>query len=188
MTPRAISTYSYIRYPPVGAVLRSRVDMVADLLEDRSGQQITVEVQAVEYREPTGERGPLTVMANDKAGDTIRIAYFHRGIQAVRGEMPVGQWRRVSGRLTFYLGQPSISNPARAVSRGAAAGLGGSDPIYTLTRRACTSKPVQTSSVARSRAIGRNWRDSPNGAPLDSSGRRSWKRSRPCTIPKRPTR
>src|SRR3546814_2480024 len=65
-------------------------------------QTIIVELTAQDYRPGRSPRAPFGVEAFDSAGDHVRLVYFGRTSGLARKLFPLGEKRRVAGRLDFY--------------------------------------------------------------------------------------
>jgi ATP-dependent DNA helicase RecG len=142
-------------YAPVTAILRSKVDRISTLTEDREGAQVTIEVEPVDYIPAQTEGSPWVVKCRDFAGDAIRIGFFNTSPQVVRNRLKLGQLYHVSGRLSIFREDPAINNPARIVARGAVAGLPGSESVYMLTQGLTT----KACSKAILRVLEACWRE-----------------------------
>src|SRR3546814_6804553 len=84
----------------------------ADLLDQaQAGQTIIVDVTAQDYRSGRSPRAPFGVEAVDRAGDHVRLVYFGRTSGLARKLFPLGEARRVSGRLDLYGDMRQIVHP-----------------------------------------------------------------------------
>src|SRR3546814_6110635 len=81
----------------------------SDLLDQaQAGQTIIVVVTAQDYRSGRSPRAPFGVEAVDRAGDHVRLVYFGRTSGLARKLFPLGEARRVSGRLDLYGDRKSV--------------------------------------------------------------------------------
>src|SRR3546814_20943157 len=96
-------------------------------------QTIIVELTAQDYRPGRSPRAPFGVEAFDSAGDHVRLVYFGRTSGLARKLFPLGEKRRVSGRLDFYGEMRQIVHPDQVVEPGDETGIAEHEPGYPLT-------------------------------------------------------
>ena len=80
------------------------VDRVArtELMQDDVGRTVSIVVTPSEYRLSRSPRGPSRVLATDTHGNTISLTYFGGSSGYVKKLLPLGEPRRISGRLDQY--------------------------------------------------------------------------------------
>jgi ATP-dependent DNA helicase RecG len=84
---------------PTGLISRKAV---ARLDEAQPGEQIIITLTAQDYRPGRSPRAPFGVDAFDAAGDHIRLSFFGRTAGLAKKLFPLGEPRRVTGRLDSY--------------------------------------------------------------------------------------
>ena len=151
---------------PTGLISRFPVER---LDQAQAGQTIIVELTAQDYRPGRSPRAPFGVEAFDDAGDHVRLVYFGRTSGLARKLFPLGEKRRVSGRLDFYGEMRQIVHPDQVVEPGDEAGIAEHEPVYPLTEGLTNARLSQLGQVALERRPElAEWID----APLLAS--RSW--------------
>ena len=100
---------------PTGLISRFPVER---LDQAQAGQTIIVELTAQDYRPGRSPRAPFGVEAFDDAGDHVRLVYFGRTSGLARKLFPLGEKRRVSGRLDLYGDMRQIVHPDHIAERG----------------------------------------------------------------------
>ena len=80
------------------------VDRVArtELMQDDVGRTVSIVVTPSEYRLSRSPRGPSRVLATDTHGNAISLTYFGGSSGYVKKLLPLGEPRRISGRLDQY--------------------------------------------------------------------------------------
>jgi ATP-dependent DNA helicase RecG len=88
------------------------IDRVArdELMAADAGRVITITLTPREYRSSTG-RGPTRVMATDAHGNSVSLVYFGGHPGWAKKLLPIGEARRVSGRLDQYGDALQIVHP-----------------------------------------------------------------------------
>ena len=105
---------------------------VADLDEAQVGDHIVVALTATEVRSTAG-RGPLRVLASDRAGNICALAWFGRNSGWARKQLPLGETRWVAGRLDQYGQMLQIVHPDHIATDSAAALGQLHEAVYPLT-------------------------------------------------------
>src|SRR3546814_1774777 len=72
----------------------------------------------LDYRSGRSPRAPFGVEAVDGAGDHVRLVYFGRTSGLARKLFPLGEARRVSGRLDLYGDMRQIVHPDQVAEQG----------------------------------------------------------------------
>lgn len=93
---------------PTGLISRVPID---SLDQGQQGQMVIVDVTAQEYRPGRTPRAPFGIEAFDAAGDHVRIVYFGRAAGLGRKQFPLGEKRRISGRLDYFGEMRQIVHP-----------------------------------------------------------------------------
>jgi len=133
---------------PAGLISRVPVDR---LDEAQAGQTIIVDLTAQDYRSGRSPRAPFGVEAFDSAGDHVRLVYFGRTSGLARKLFPLGETRRVSGRLDLYGEMRQIVHPDQVVEPGDAAGIAIHEPVYPLTEGLTNARLTQLVEIALER-------------------------------------
>ena len=92
---------------PTGFVDRVPRD---ELIQADVGHTIAITLTPVDYRTGAG-RGPTRVRATDALGNYVSLVYFGGSSGWVKKLLPVGEPRRVSGRLEQYGQELQIVHP-----------------------------------------------------------------------------
>ncbi|WP_282947475.1 MULTISPECIES: ATP-dependent DNA helicase RecG [unclassified Sphingopyxis] len=133
---------------PTGLISRVPVDRLDEALP---GQTIIVELTAQDYRPGRSPRAPFGVEAFDSAGDHVRLVYFGRTSGLARKLFPLGEKRRVSGRLDLYGDMRQIVHPDHVAEPDDEAGIAVHEPVYPLTEGLTNARLSQLASVALER-------------------------------------
>ncbi len=133
----------------VDRVAREELDM-AD-----AGRVIAITLTARSYRESNG-RGPTRVQATDALGNTVSLVYFGGHPGWAKKLAPLGEPRRVSGRLEQYGQDLQIVHPDYVLpleeSDDALAKNGGREAIYPLSEGLTSRRMAQLAAQAVERA------------------------------------
>ncbi|QHL91059.1 ATP-dependent DNA helicase RecG [Sphingomonas changnyeongensis] len=132
---------------PTGWVDRHAVDRLA---EARPGQVILTTLTATGYRAAAG-RGPFRVQAADAAGDPVSLVYFGGNPGWARKLFPLGEARRVSGRLDAYGEGLQIVHPDLVLQPGEAEPPL-REPVYPLSEGMTSRRLGQLAQQALARA------------------------------------
>ncbi|MBN8806302.1 MAG: ATP-dependent DNA helicase RecG, partial [Sphingopyxis terrae] len=133
---------------PTGLISRVPVDR---LDQAQAGQTIIVDLTAQDYRPGRSPRAPFGVEAFDAAGDHVRLVYFGRTSGLARKLFPLGETRRVSGRLDLYGDMRQIVHPDHVAEPGDEAGIAEHEPVYPLTEGLTNARLSQLAAVALER-------------------------------------
>ena len=96
------------------------------------GRTIAITLTAREHRSGNG-RGPTRVLAEDARGNAVSLVYFGGHPGWAKKLLPVGEQRRVSGRLDRYGDALQIVHPDYALPPEEAEAVGGREAIYPLS-------------------------------------------------------
>ncbi len=114
---------------PSGTIHR----VAADRLDDAPvGQHIIITVTAQDYRPGRSPRAPFGVEAFDAAGDHVRLVYFGRASGLARRLFPLGEARRIAGRLDRYGDTLQIVHPDPVLAAGDPQPIAAVEPVYPL--------------------------------------------------------
>ncbi|SKB61841.1 ATP-dependent DNA helicase RecG [Sphingopyxis flava] len=130
---------------PTGLISRVPVERLRDA---QAGQTIIVEVTAKDYRPGRSPRAPFGVEAFDSAGDHVRLVYFGRTSGLARKLFPLGEKRRVSGRLDLYGDMRQIVHPDQVAEPGDESAISVHEPVYRLTEGLSNARLSQLAAVA----------------------------------------
>jgi len=133
---------------PTGLVQRYPVDRLDDA---QVGQQIIVTLTAQEYRSGRSARAPFGVEAFDSAGDHVRLVYFGRTAGLAKKLFPLGEVRRVSGRLDSYGDMRQIVHPDHVAEMDSAEAIATSESVYPLTEGLTNARLTQLVEIALER-------------------------------------
>lgn len=116
---------------PTGLISRVPLDR---LEQGQAGQVVLIDVIAQEYRAGRSPRAPFGVDAFDAAGDHVRIVYFGRTAGLAKKHFPLGEKRRISGRLDQFGDMWQIVHPDHVSEIGeAATPIAMHEAVYPLT-------------------------------------------------------
>ena len=115
-----------------------------------AGRVIAITLTAIEYRSSIG-RGPTRVHAQDAAGNVVSLVYFGNGGWAKK-LLPIGEPRRVSGRLDTYGEALQIVHPDYVVPLEEAPTAGEREAIYPLSEGITSRRIAQLACQAIERA------------------------------------
>ncbi|PCG15910.1 MULTISPECIES: ATP-dependent DNA helicase RecG [Sphingomonas] len=89
------------------------VDRVArdELMEGDVGRTITITVTPREYRTSSSPRGPTRVQAVDAHGNHVSLVYFGGSSGWAKKQLPLGEAKRISGKLEQYGQELQIIHP-----------------------------------------------------------------------------
>ena len=133
---------------PTGLISRVPVDRLDDA---QPGQTIIVDVTAQDYRPGRSPRAPFGVEAFDSAGDHVRLVYFGRTSGLARKLFPLGEKRRVSGRLDLYGDMRQIVHPDHVTEPGDDDAIAVHEPVYPLTEGLTNARLSQLAEIALER-------------------------------------
>jgi ATP-dependent DNA helicase RecG len=93
----------------------------------------TLRVRVVEHRAPApNRRGPFRVLVEDDTGD-IELVFFLNNFEWVKGKLPVGAQRWVSGRLELFDGHLQMIHPDKVMDDAEFERMPAVEPVYGLT-------------------------------------------------------
>ncbi len=115
------------------------------------GRTITITLTPRDYRLSAG-RGPVRVLAADAGGDIVSLVYFGGNSGWVKKLLPLGEPRRVSGRLESYGQELQIIHPDHVLPLDSAEVIAGREPIYPLSEGITARRLGQLAQQAIARA------------------------------------
>ncbi|RHW17278.1 ATP-dependent DNA helicase RecG [Sphingomonas gilva] len=133
---------------PVGFVDRVPVERLS---EGDVGRVIAITLTAVDYRNAAG-RGPFRVHATDAFGNYVTLVYFGGNPGWAKKLLPLGEARRVSGKLDAYGQELQIVHPDFVVPLEEAEELPGREAIYPLSEGLTNRRMAQLAEAALARA------------------------------------
>ena len=105
---------------------------VTNLDEAGEGEQIIIALTVTEHRSGASRRAPYRVLATDSAGNVLALTFFGRASYSARKQLPVGEKRRVAGKLERYGDMLQMVHPDH-ILKMEDAGLGQMrEPVYSL--------------------------------------------------------
>ena len=134
---------------PSGFIERRPVDRLDDAA---IGEVIAITLTPVDHRGGSSPRAPFRVQAQDAAGDIVSLVYFGGNPGWARKLLPIGEPRRVSGRLDAYGQERQIVHPDFAVPLSDAGELPQREAIYPLSEGLTNRRMVQLAEAALTRA------------------------------------
>lgn len=96
------------------------------------GEIATVEVEVGLHHPPRSRGRPYRIMVQD-AGAEFMLVFFNPREDWLRGKLPMGQRRVVSGKVEIYDGILQITQPHHLMTRAEAETLPPFEPVYPLT-------------------------------------------------------
>lgn len=129
----------------IDRVARDELDM-AD-----AGRTIVITLTAREYRSSTG-RGPTRVHAADARGNIVSLVYFGGHSGWAKKLAPIGEPRRVSGRLELYGQELQIVHPDYVLPLDEAGEQPEREAIYPLSEGLTSRRMGQLAAQALERA------------------------------------
>ena len=142
---RAIDVAFHLPTGWVDRIAREELDM-AD-----AGRTIAITLTARSYRESNG-RGPTRVQATDAAGNYVTLVYFGGHSGWAKKLAPIGEPRRVSGRLEQYGQELQIVHPDYVVPLEEAGDTPEREAIYPLSEGLTSKRMAQLAGQAVARA------------------------------------
>lgn len=120
-----------------------------------AGRTIAITLTATGYRTSPG-RGPSRAQAADAAGNTVSLVYFGGHSGWVKKLFPLGEPRRVSGKLETYGQELQIVHPDYVVPVDEAEDHPTREAIYPLSEGLTSRRVAQlaTQAVARAPQLG----------------------------------
>ncbi len=129
----------------IDRVPRTELDM-AD-----AGRTIAITLTAQSYRSGNG-RGPTRVQATDAAGNYVSLVYFGGHPGWAKKLAPLGEERRVSGRLELYGQELQIVHPDYCLPLDEAPDAGEREAIYPLSEGITSRRMGQLTAQAIERS------------------------------------
>ena len=98
------------------------------------GTIVTFQARVTEHRgsQNLRSKAPFKVLVEDDTGD-VELVFFLTNPEWVRGRLPIGATRWISGRLELYDGVRQIVHPDRVLNAEEFARLPAVEPVYALT-------------------------------------------------------
>lgn len=134
---------------PTGYVDRIPRD---ELMEADIGRIIAITLTPVEYRMSGSARAPARVHAVDALGNYVSLTYFGGNSGWVKKLLPLGEAKRVSGRLDRYGDTLQIVHPDYVVLPEEAADLPAREAVYPLSEGLTAGRMRQLAEQAVERA------------------------------------
>ncbi|MFV1920149.1 ATP-dependent DNA helicase RecG [Sphingomonas sp. MJ1 (PH-R8)] len=97
-----------------------------------AGRIIAITLTPTDYRLSAG-RGPTRVQAQDAAGNVVSLVYFGGNAGWVKKLLPLGELKRVSGKLETYGQSLQIVHPDQVLPLDEASGLPEREAVYPLS-------------------------------------------------------
>ncbi|MBR0551378.1 ATP-dependent DNA helicase RecG [Stakelama marina] len=116
-----------------------------------AGRVIAITLTATDYKAGATRRGPMRVHATDAKGNYVSLVYFGGNSGWVRKLLPLGEQRRVSGKLEMYGQELQIVHPDYVVPLDEAEEHPEREAIYPLSE-GITSRRI---AALAEQAIGR---------------------------------
>ncbi len=129
------------------------IDRIAREALDQAdvGRTIAITLTPVDYKISRG-RGPMRVQATDARGNYVSLVYFGGSSGWVKKLLPLGEKRRVSGRLEQYGQELQIIHPDYVLPPEEAADQPEREAIYPLSEGLTTKRMGQLAAQAVERA------------------------------------
>ena len=122
-----------------------------ELMAADVGRTIAITLTPVDYRQSMG-RGPMRVHATDALGNYVTLVYFGGNAGWVRKLLPLGEARRVSGRLDAYGQELQIVHPDYVLPLAEADDQPEREAIYPLSEGLTSRRLGQLAEQALARA------------------------------------
>ncbi|GAA4777082.1 ATP-dependent DNA helicase RecG [Stakelama sediminis] len=116
-----------------------------------AGRVIAITLTPTDYRISAG-RGPMRVHATDAAGNMVSLVYFGGSSGWVKKLLPLGEARRVSGKLETYGQELQIIHPDYVVPPAEADDHPEREAIYPLSEGMTSKRLAQLAAQAIERA------------------------------------
>ena len=129
----------------IDRVIRDELD-VADV-----GKVVAITLTPQQYRSGTG-RGPTRVDAFDRAGNHARLVFFGGSSGWVKKLLPLGEPRRISGKLEQYGQELQIVHPDQVLPIGEGGDLPEREAVYPLSEGLTSKRLAQLVAQAVERA------------------------------------
>ncbi len=93
------------------------------------GETVIVTVDVIDHRSGGSARSPLRIHVADTRGDVVSLVFFGRNSGWAKKQLPVGETRRITGKLEAYGQERQIIHP-EVLEEGGAVPL--VEPVYPL--------------------------------------------------------
>ncbi|MGI4731588.1 MAG: ATP-dependent DNA helicase RecG [Janthinobacterium lividum] len=113
-----------------------------ELMMADAGRTVSIVLTPRDYRSGAG-RGPTRVQATDALGNYVSLVYFGGGSGWAKKTLPLGEPRRVSGRLDLYGQELQIVHPDYVGDPADPDGPAAREAVYPLTE-GITSRRIAT--------------------------------------------
>jgi ATP-dependent DNA helicase RecG len=133
---------------PVGWIDRIERD---ELMMQDAGRVVTIVLTPREHRSSAG-RGPTRVQATDARGNHVSLTYFGGNAGWARKLLPIGEPRRVSGRLEMYGQELQMVHPDYVGAPDDPDGPATREAIYPLSDGITSRRIAQLVAQALARA------------------------------------
>ncbi len=134
---------------PTGVIERKAV---AELDEADVGRMILVTLTARDYRSVGSSRAPFRIEAFDGAGNHVSIVYFGRNTGWARKLFPLGEARRVAGRLDRFGDALQIVHPDMVEPVDSEVSIALREPVYPLSEGLTNARMADIAAQALERA------------------------------------
>ncbi|WP_448658100.1 ATP-dependent DNA helicase RecG [Sphingomonas sp. CJ99] len=116
-----------------------------------AGRVIAITLVPLDYRVSAG-RGPTRVHAQDARGNIVSLVYFGGSSGWVKKLLPIGEARRVSGKLETYGQELQIIHPDHVLPLEEADGLAEREAVYPLSEGVTSKRLAGFAEQAVARA------------------------------------
>jgi ATP-dependent DNA helicase RecG len=117
-----------------------------------AGRVIAITLTPVSYRLGGSARAPARVQATDRAGNHVSLTYFGGNSGWVKKLLPLGEPRRVSGKLETYGQELQMVHPDYVLPLDDAPDAGGREAIYPLSEGITSKRLAALAAQAVERA------------------------------------
>jgi len=124
---------------------------VDNLDEAGEGEQIIVALTVTEHRAGASRRAPYKILATDSAGNVLALTFFGRSSYTAKKQLPVGEQRRVAGKLERYGDMLQMVHPDHILKMDDAALGQMREPIYPLAEGLTQPRMASLSAQALDR-------------------------------------
>lgn len=102
------------------------------LEEAEPGRVATLKLKVMAHQRPASPRAPWKVLCTDGQQD-MDLTFFRANGRWLEKQLPLGEWRLVSGRLEIFNGRFQMSHPDHMVPPDEAESLPQTEALYPLT-------------------------------------------------------
>ncbi|MDD9900641.1 MAG: ATP-dependent DNA helicase RecG [Alphaproteobacteria bacterium] len=114
---------------PNGMIDRRHAPKIA---EARAGEIASMTVKVEQHIPPKSRNLPTRVRCSDDTG-VIELVFFHARGNYLEIQLPVGEWRVVSGKIEMYNGTPQMPHPDIITTPDKKDEVLAIEPVYPLT-------------------------------------------------------